>query len=107
MTDALVPIARDALAHVGGGNQVSPSCAPSLLSTARTSRSLAESIDPLGFTSPRVAGSQLGGDDPRERIGVIDRRRLRRLRVTVSTSIVISSLAGSDAPGLRVVRRRA
>jgi hypothetical protein len=106
MTEELVGIARDALAEVGGGSRLSPSGAPSLLSTAEPSRSLAESIDPLGFASPRVAGSQLG-DDSRVQIGVIDRRRLRRLRVTVSTSIVISSLADSDAPGLRVVRRRA
>ena len=70
-------------------------------------RPLAATIDPLSFASSRVLGSSLGGDEGRLRLPPIEQRRRRRVRGTVSTNVAISPLAGSEAPGTRVVRRRA
>ena len=101
-------LACDQLAAVMGGNLLTTFRSPTLQSRpSDVIRPLAESIDPLGFASSRVVASSLPGSDGRLRLPPIDRPTRRVVRGTVSTGVVISPLAGSEAPGTRVVRRRA
>jgi hypothetical protein len=101
-------LACDQLDAVMGGNMMSTFRSPTTRSPPSDApRPLSAAIDPLSFTSSCVGGSSLGGDDGRLRLSPIDRPKRRVVRGTVSTGVVISPLAGSEASATRVVRRRA
>ena len=102
-------LACDQLDAVMGGNTMSTFRSPTTRSPlSEAPRPLSAAIDPLSFASSCVGGSSLGGDDGRLRLPPIEHRgRRRAVRGTVSTGVVISPLAGSEASGTRVVRRGA